>query len=50
MVWEEMEPLFFAMKKIELENLDEEMMNDLLSAVDGVSNVLYRLEARRRKR
>ena len=45
-----MEPLFFAMKKIELENLDEEMMNDLLSAVDGVSNVLYRLEARRRKR
>jgi hypothetical protein len=50
MFWEEMKRLFFAMKEIELEDLDEETMNDFLSAIDGVSNVLYRIETRRRKR
>jgi hypothetical protein len=50
MFWEEMKRLFFAMKEIEAEDLDEETMNDFLSAIDGVSNVLYRIEARRRKR
>ena len=38
------------MKEIEAEDLDEETMRDFLSAVDGVSNVLYRIETRRRKR
>ena len=28
MFWEEMKRLFFAMKEIELEDLDEETMND----------------------
>lgn len=50
MFWEEMKRIFFAMKEIEPEDLDEETMNDFLSAIDGVSNVLYRIEARRRKR
>ena len=50
MFWEEMKRLFFAMKEIEPEDLDEETMNDFLSAIDGVSNVLYRIEARWRKR
>jgi hypothetical protein len=50
MFWEEMRRLFFAMKEIEPEDLDEEMMNDFLQAMDGVSNVLYRIELRRRKR
>lgn len=48
--WEEMKRIFFAMKEIEAEDLDEETMSDFLSAVDGVSNVLYRIETRRRKR
>lgn len=48
--WEEMKRIFFAMKEIEVEDLDEETMSDFLSAVDGVSNVLYRIETRRRKR
>ena len=50
MFWEEMRRLFFAMKEIEPEDLDEEVMNDFLQAMDGVSNVLYRIELRQRKR
>jgi hypothetical protein len=50
MFWEEMKRLFFAMREIGPEDLDEETMNDFLSAMDSVSNVLYRIEVRRRKR
>ena len=50
MFWEEMRRLFFAMKEIEPEDLDEQVMNDFLQAMDGVSNVLYRIELCRRKR
>lgn len=38
------------MKEIEPEDSDEEMMNYFLQAMDEVSNVLYRIELRRRKR
>lgn len=48
--WEEMKRLFFAMREVEPEDLDEETMDDFLKAVDGVSNVLHRLEKRRQKR
>jgi uncharacterized protein YoaH (UPF0181 family) len=50
MFWEEMKRLFFAMREVEPEDLDEETMDDFLRAMDGVSNVLQRLEKRRRKR
>jgi hypothetical protein len=50
MFWEEMRRLFFAMKEIEPEDLDEETMGDFLRATDEVSNVLYRIEKRRRER
>ena len=50
MFWEEMRRLFFAMKEVEPEDLDEEMMNDFLRKIEGVSNVLHRIELRRRKR
>lgn len=50
MFWEEMKRLFFAMREVEPEDLDEEIMEDFLRAMDGVSNVLHRLEKRRRKR
>jgi hypothetical protein len=50
MFWEEMKRLFFAMREIEPEDLDEEMMDDFLQAMDGVSNVLYRIEKRRQAR
>ena len=48
--WEEMKRLFFAMREIQPEDLDEEIMGDFLHAVDQVSNVLFRIEKRRRER
>jgi hypothetical protein len=50
MFWEEMKRLFFAMREIEPEDLDEETMDDFLQAMDHVSNVLYRIEKRRQAR
>ena len=48
--WEEMKRLFFAMRDTEPEDLDDEMMGEFLSAMDGISNVLYRIEKRRQER
>ena len=45
-----MKRLFYAMKEIELEDLDEETMDDFLAAMDGVSNVIVRIERRRQER
>lgn len=50
MFWEEMKRLFFAMREVEPEDLDDETMNDFLKAVDQVSNVLQRIEKKRRAR
>ncbi|HEV2706170.1 MAG TPA: hypothetical protein VGV59_09615 [Pyrinomonadaceae bacterium] len=50
MFWEEMKRLFFAMREIEPQDLDEKILNDFMVAMDNVSNVLYRIELRRRKR
>lgn len=50
MFWEEMKRLFYAMREIEPEDLDEETMDDFLAAIDGVSNVLFRVERRRQER
>jgi hypothetical protein len=38
------------MREVEQEDLDDEIMEQFLAAMDGVSNVLYRLEKRRRDR
>jgi hypothetical protein len=45
-----MKRLFFAMREIEPLDLDEQILNDFMAAMDKVSNVLYRIELRRRKR
>ena len=50
MFWEEMKRLFFAMREIEPEDLDDETMEDFLKAMDQVSNVLQRIEKKRRAR
>jgi hypothetical protein len=50
MFWEEMKRIFFAMREIEPDDLDEETMEAFLAAMDQVSNVLYRIEKRRQKR
>jgi hypothetical protein len=48
--WEEMKRLFFAMREVEPEDLDDEILEQFLSAADGLSNVLHRLERRRAER
>jgi hypothetical protein len=50
MFWEEMKRLFYAMRDIEPEDLDERVLGDFMLAMDEVSKVLYRIELRRRKR
>lgn len=48
--WEEMKRLFFSMREIQPEDLDEQILGDFLAAMDEVSNVLHRIEVRRRRR
>jgi hypothetical protein len=48
--WEEMKQIFFAMKEIEPEDLNEEVRKYLMDAVDELSNALYRVEQFRAKR
>ncbi len=50
MFWEEMKRLFFAMREVEPEDLDDETMDDFLKAMDQVSNVLQRIERKKRMR
>jgi hypothetical protein len=48
--WEEMKRIFYAMREVQLEDLDEETMDEFMAAMDGVSNVLHRIEKRRKGR
>jgi len=48
--WEEMKRIFYAMREIELDDLDEATMNEFMAAMDHISNVLFRIEKRRRRR
>lgn len=50
MFWEEMKRIFFAMREVQPEDLDDETMDEFMSATDQLSNVLYRIEKRRQKR
>lgn len=50
MFWEEMKRIFFAMREVEPDDLDEELMDEFLQAMDQVSNVLNRIEKRRQAR
>lgn len=48
--WEEMKRIFYAMRDIRLEDLDNETMHDFISVMDEVSNVLHKIEKKRRER
>jgi hypothetical protein len=50
MFWEEMKRLFYAMREIRPEDLDEDVMEEFLSAMDQVSNVIHKIEKRRQQR
>jgi hypothetical protein len=49
MFWEEMKRLFYAMKESSPKT-SKGAMDDFLAAMDGVSNVLFRVERRRQER
>lgn len=48
--WEEMKRIFFAMREIKPEDLDDETLDEFAVAVDQFSTVIYRIEKRRRER
>ena len=48
--WEEMKRIFFAMREVQLEDLDDETLEEFMAAMDQVSNVLHRIEKRRQAR
>ena len=50
MFWEEMKRIFFSMREIRPEDLDSQTMDEFMSAVDQLSNILYRIEKKRQKR
>ena len=41
---------FFARREIQPEELDDETMDEFMSAMDQLSNILYRIEKKRQKR
>jgi hypothetical protein len=48
--WEEMKRIFFAMREIEPEDLNEGVLSQLMNAVDELSNALNRVQQIRAKR
>lgn len=48
--WEEMERLFFAMREVEPDDIDEDILEQFLSMMSGVFNALIRIDKRRRER
>lgn len=48
--YEEMKRLFYAMREIEPEDLDDETLERFMKAADEMSNVLYSIETKRRSR
>lgn len=48
--YEEMKRLFYAMREVEPEDLDDEKLERFMKAADEMSNVLYSIETKRRVR
>jgi hypothetical protein len=48
--WEEMRRIFFAMRDVQPEDLDDDILQEFISAIDQVSTVLHRVEKRRQER
>ena len=48
--YEEMKRFFYAMREIEPEDVDDESLKEFMAAADQLSNVIYRIELKRRQR
>jgi hypothetical protein len=47
---EEKKRLFYAIREIQPEDIDDESLDEFMSAADGLSNALYAIELKRQKR
>jgi hypothetical protein len=47
--YEEMKRLFYAMREIQPEDIDDESLDQFMSAADQLSNAIYTIERKRRK-
>ena len=48
--YEEMKRLFYAMREIQPEDVDDESLGEFMKAADGLSHALYAIELKRQKR
>jgi hypothetical protein len=48
--YEEMKRLFYAMREIEPEDVDDDSLDQFMAAADQLSNAIYAIELRRRRR
>jgi hypothetical protein len=48
--YEEMKRLFYAMRDVQPEDIDDESLNEFMTAADQLSNAIYRIELKRRQR
>jgi hypothetical protein len=48
--YEEMKRLFYAMREIQPEDMDDESLDQFMAAADHLSNAIYSIELRRRKK
>lgn len=48
--YEEMKRLFYAMREIEPEDVDEESLERFMAVADEMSNILHSIELKRRQR
>jgi hypothetical protein len=48
--YEEMKRLFYAMREVQPEDVDDESLDEFMKAADGLSNALYAIELKRQKR
>lgn len=48
--YEEMKRFFYAMREIQPEDIDDESLDEFMSAADHLSNAIYRIELKRRQR
>jgi hypothetical protein len=48
--WEQMKEIFFAIRDIEIEDLDNEILEEFTTAIDQISSVLYKIRKRKKDR
>jgi hypothetical protein len=48
--WEEMRRIFFALREVRAEDLNEQLIEELMAAVDQISNVLHKIDQRRKSK